>query len=141
MSGNYLSMTLPSIRTNIKVAAEAVAAFAIQLDPAEDELGDIRVSVSEAVDNCVAYAYPGKIGEINLRCQILKNNVLSIVIRDKGKGIANVTQARQPLFTTGGADHSGMGFTIMESFMDDFSVRSEMNGGTVVRMKKKISMR
>lgn len=141
MNGNHLSMTLPSIRTNIKVAVEAVAAFAIQLDPAENELGDIRICVSEAVDNCVAYAYPGKIGEINLRCQILKNNVLSIVIRDKGKGIANVTQARQPLFTTGGAAHSGMGFTIMESFMDDFSVRSEMNGGTVVRMKKKISVR
>lgn len=141
MNGNYLSMTLPSIRTNIKVAVEAVAAFAIQLDPTENELGDIRVSVSEAVDNCVEYAYPGKIGEINLRCQILKNNVLSIVIRDKGKGIANVAQARQPLFTTGGDAHSGMGFTIMEAFMDDFSVRSEMNGGTVVRMKKKISMR
>lgn len=141
MNGNYLSMTLPSLRTNIKVAAEAVAAFAIQLDPTENELGDIRVSVSEAVDNCVEYAYPGKIGEINLRCQILKNNVLSIVIRDKGKGIANVAQARQPLFTTGGDAHSGMGFTIMEAFMDDFSVRSEMNGGTIVRMKKKISMR
>lgn len=138
MSGNCFCMTMPSYRCNEKVAIEAVSEFVRQLDPNEIELGDIRTSVSEAFSNCVEYAYPGKVGEINVRCQILKNNVISIVIRDKGVGIKNVWQARQPMFTTGGAKHSGMGFTIIESFMTDCSVRSAVNGGTIVRMKKKI---
>ena len=138
MIGNCFTLTLPSYRRNESVAVNAVAAFVNQLDPTDVELGDIRTSVSEAFTNCVEYAYPAKSGEVTIRCQILKNNVISIVIRDKGKGIKNVQQARQPMFTTGGAAHSGMGFTIMESFMTDCSVRSAVNGGTIVRMKKKI---
>ena len=138
MIGNNFVLTLPSFRRNESVAVNAVAAFVNQLDPNDVELGDIRTSVSEAFANCVEYAYPDGVGEITVRCQILKNNVISIVIRDKGKGIQNVWQARQPMFTTGGAAHSGMGFTIMESFMTECTVRSAVNGGTIVRMKKKI---
>ena len=138
MDGNYFHLALPSFSRNESVAVNAVAAFVNQLNPTDYELGDIRTSVSEAFTNCVEYAYPEKPGEVTIRCKILKNNVISIAIRDKGKGIKNIHQARQPMFTTGGATHSGMGFTIMESFMDDFRVTSEVNGGTVVMMKKKI---
>ena len=132
MIGNCFTLTLPSYRRNESVAVNAVAAFVNQLDPTDVELGDIRTSVSEAFSNCVEYAYPGKVGEINVRCQILKNNVISIVIRDKGIGIKNVWQARQPMFTTGGAEHSGMGFTIIEAFMTDCSVTRRRFGSTCI---------
>lgn len=138
MIGNCFCMTLPSYASNERVAVEAVSAFAKLLDPAQDELGDIRTSVSEAFRNCIEYAYPNKAGEVSVRCQVLKNNVLSVVIRDKGKGIENVQQASKPMFSTGGSGHSGMGITIMEAFMDDFKIASTPNGGTTVRMKKRI---
>lgn len=138
MIGNCFCMTLPSHRTNEEVAVEAVTAFAKLLDPAQDELGDIRNSVSEAFRNCVDFAYPGKVGEVSIRCQVLKYNVLSIVIKDKGKGIEDINQAQKPMFTTGGTDHSGMGLVIMEAFMDECKVTSIPNGGTTVRLKKKI---
>ncbi|MBR3972976.1 MAG: anti-sigma F factor [Oscillospiraceae bacterium] len=138
MIGNCFCMTLPSYASNERVVVEAVSAFAKLLDPAQDELGDIRTSVSEAFRNCIEYAYPNKAGEVSVRCQVLKNNVLSVVIRDKGKGIENVQQASKPMFSTGGSGHSGMGITIMETFMDDFKIASTPNGGTTVRMKKRI---
>lgn len=138
MIGNCFCMTLPSYANNERVAVEAVSAFAKLLDPAENELGDIRTSVSEAFRNCIEYAYPNRAGEVSVRCQVLKNNVLSVVIRDKGRGIENVQQARKPMFTTGGSDHSGMGIVIMESFMDECNITSKLNGGTTVRMKKRI---
>jgi stage II sporulation protein AB (anti-sigma F factor) len=106
-----------------------------------EELGDIRTAVSEAVTNCIVHAYPNDLGIITLRCRILKENILDIVIKDKGVGITDVEQARRPMFTTGGAERSGMGFTIMESFMTSFSVTSIPEKGTTVHMRRRIQRR
>jgi stage II sporulation protein AB (anti-sigma F factor) len=108
------------------------------MDPTLEELGDIRTAVSEAVTNCIVHAYPEKLGVITLRCRILKDNTFDVVIKDKGVGIQNLDQARQPMFTTGGADRSGMGFTIMESFMTNFSVTSVPGKGTTVHMRRRL---
>ena len=112
---NYMILDFPSKSSNEAFARSAVACFAAQLDPTLEELGDIRTAVSEAVTNCIVHAYPDKLGNITLRCRILKDNVLDIVIKDRGVGIADIEQAKRPSFTTGGSDRSGMGFTIMES--------------------------
>ena len=138
---NYMILEFPSRSTNEAFARSAVACFAAQMDPTLEELGDIRTAVSEAVTNCIVHAYPDKLGTITLRCRILKDNVLDIVIKDKGVGIPDVEQARRPSFTTGGAERSGMGFTIMESFMDTLRVRSAPQKGTTVTMRKRISTR
>ncbi len=138
---NYMILEFPSRSTNEAFARSAVACFAAQMDPTLEELGDIRTAVSEAVTNCIVHAYPNEIGNITLRCRILKDNVLDIVIKDKGVGIPDVEQARRPSFTTGGAERSGMGFTIMESFMDKLAVKSTLGRGTTVVMRKKIATR
>ena len=138
---NYMILDFPSKSTNEAFARSAVACFAAQLDPTLEELGDIRTAVSEAVTNCIVHAYPDKLGNITLRCRILKDNILDIVVKDKGVGIADVDQARRPAFTTGGADRSGMGFTIMESFMDNLRVKSAQGKGTTVIMRKRIAVR
>ena len=127
---NYMSLEFPSKSANEAFARSAVACFAAQLDPTIEELGDIRTAVSEAVTNCIVHAYPDDLGIIILRCRILKDHILDIVIKDKGVGIPDLEQARRPMFTTGGADRSGMGFTIMESFMTTFSVISQQDKGT-----------
>ena len=134
-------LEFPSKSTNEGFARSAVACFAAQLDPTMEELGDIRTAVSEAVTNCIVHAYPDGLGMITLRCRILKDNVLDIVIKDKGIGIDNLEQARQPMFTTGGAERSGMGFTIMESFMSNFQVVSKPGRGTTVHMRRKLQRR
>ena len=110
---NYMILEFPSKSCNEAFARSAVACFAAQMDPTLEELGDIRTAVSEAVTNCLVHAYPEKLGIIVLRCRILKDNVLDVVIKDKGVGIADVETARRPSFTTGGKERSGMGFTIM----------------------------
>lgn len=138
---NQMSLEFPSKSTNEAFARSAVACFAAQMDPTIEELGDIRTAVSEAVTNCIVHAYPNDIGKIILRCRILKDDVLDIVIRDRGVGILDLDQARQPMFTTGGADRSGMGFTIMESFMTSFTVRSVPGKGTCVHMRRKLQSR
>ena len=138
---NYMILDFPSRSTNEAFARSAVACFAAQMDPTLEELGDIRTAVSEAVTNCIVHAYPNEIGIITLRCRILKDNVLDIVIKDKGIGIADVEQARRPAFTTGGAERSGMGFTIMESFMTSFEVTSSAGKGTTVHMRRKLQRR
>ena len=91
--------------------------------------------------NCIVHAYPEELGNITLRCRILKDNILDIVIKDKGIGIPDLEQARKPTFTTGGAERSGMGFTIMESFMTNFEVSSQPGKGTTVHMRRKIRQR
>ena len=139
--GNYMILEFPSKSSNEAFARSAVACFAAQMDPTLEELGDIRTAVSEAVTNCIVHAYPDKLGTITLRCRILKDNVLDIVIKDKGVGIPDVEQARRPSFTTGGAERSGMGFTIMESFMDRLTVKSATGKGTTVSMRKRIAPR
>ncbi len=138
---NYMILEFPSRSTNEAFARSAVACFAAQMDPTLEELGDIRTAVSEAVTNCIVHAYPNEIGSITLRCRILKDNVLDIVIKDKGVGIADVEQARRPSFTTGGAERSGMGFTIMESFMTNFEVSSVSGKGTTVHMRRRLQRR
>ena len=138
---NQTKITFPSRSANESYARVAVASFVAQLDPTLEELGDIRTAVSEAVTNCIVHAYPNGYGSISLRCRILKDNTLDIVIQDKGTGIADVTQARTPMFTTGGEERSGMGFTIMESFMTSFSVTSEPGKGTSVHMRRKLQRR
>ena len=138
---NYMVLEFPSRSTNESFARSAVACFAAQLDPTLEELGDIRTAVSAAVTNSIVHAYPNGIGVISLRCRILKDNTLDIVIKDKGVGIVDLEKARQPMYTTGGADRSGMGFTIMESFMSDFSVVSKPNKGTTVHMRRKLQRR
>ena len=135
---NQMTLEFPSKSINESFARAAVACFAAQLDPTLDELGDIKTAVSEAVTNSIVHGYPDTIGTITLRCRILAGNVLDIVIKDKGRGIENVEDARQPMFTTGGADRSGMGFTIMESFMDKLTVRSAEGKGTRVTMRRRI---
>ena len=138
---NYMILEFPSRSCNESFARSAVACFAAQMDPTLEELGDIRTAVSEAVTNCIVHAYPEAYGMISLRCRILKDNVLDIVIKDKGIGISDIEQAKKPMFTTGGSDRSGMGFTIMESFMTSFSVSSVPGYGTTVHMRRKLQRR
>lgn len=138
---NYMILEFPSKSANEAFARSAVACFAAQLDPTMEEIGDIRTAVSEAVTNCIVHAYPQKLGTITLRCRILKDNVLDIVVKDKGVGIEDVDQAKRPMFTTGGAERSGMGFTIMESFMTSFQVTSAPGKGTTVHMRRKLQRR
>ena len=138
---NYMILEFPSKSCNEAFARSAVACFAAQMDPTLEELGDIRTAVSEAVTNCIVHAYPDGLGTISMRCRMLKDNVLDIVIKDKGVGIADVEQARRPAYTTGGADRSGMGFTIMESFMNDLEITSRAGKGTTVHMRRKLQRR
>ena len=138
---NYMILEFPSKSANEAFARSAVACFAAQLDPTMEELGDIRTAVSEAVTNCIVHAYPDGIGLITVRCRMLKDNTLDIVIKDKGIGIENLELARKPMFTTGGSERSGMGFTIMESFMTSFSVSSAPGKGTTVHMRRKLQRR
>ena len=138
---NYMILEFPSKSANESFARSAVASFAAQMDPTLEELGDIRTAVSEAVTNCIVHAYPQGIGLIALRCRILKDNTLDIVIKDKGVGIQNLEEARRPMFTTGGEERSGMGFTIMESFMTNFTVTSTPGKGTTVHMRRKLQRR
>ena len=138
---NYMILEFPSKSANEGFARSAVACFAAQLDPTLEELGDIRTAVSEAVTNCIVHAYPDKLGNITLRCRILKDNVMDIVVKDKGVGIADVEQAKRPSFTTGGSERSGMGFTIMESFMTNLEVSSVPDKGTTVHMRRRIARR
>ena len=138
---NFMILEFPSKSSNEAFARSAVACFAAQMDPTLEELGDIRTAVSEAVTNCIVHAYPNELGLITVRCRILKDNVLDVVVKDRGVGIADIEQAKRPMFTTGGTDRSGMGFTIMESFMTSFEISSEPGKGTTVHMRRKINRR
>ena len=138
---NYVTLEFLSRSSNEGFARVAAAGFAAQLDPTLDELGDIKTAVSEAVTNAIVHGYPDQLGRIAVKLKMLPNNTLEITVRDWGRGIADIQQARQPLFTTGGEERSGMGFTIMESFMDKLSVRSVPGRGTTVVMKKKLAPR
>lgn len=138
---NFMTLEFPSKSCNEAFARSAVACFAAQLDPTMEELGDIRTAVSEAVTNCIVHAYPDELGTVTVRCRILKGQTLDIVVKDKGVGIPDIEQARKPMFTTGGTDRSGMGFTIMESFMTNLDITSEPGKGTTVHMRRKLQRR
>jgi stage II sporulation protein AB (anti-sigma F factor) len=138
---NSIKIEFLSRSANESFARTAVACFAAQLDPTLEELGDIKTAVSEAVTNCIVHAYPDTFGRILLRARLFDDNSIEITVRDWGCGIEDVARARSPMFTTGGDDRSGMGFTIMESFMDRLRVRSRPGRGTTVVMRRKISLR
>ena len=138
---NYVTLEFLSRSSNEGFARVAAAGFAAQLDPTLDELGDIKTAVSEAVTNAIVHGYPDQLGRIAVKLKLLPNNTLEITVRDWGRGIADIQQARQPLFTTGGEERSGMGFTIMESFMDKLTVKSTPGRGTTVTMRKRVSAR
>ena len=138
---NYIKLEFPSKSVNEGYARSAVAAFAAQLDPTMEELGDIRTAVSEAVTNAIVHAYPDSIGTIWLKARIVDDDLLEITVRDKGRGIPDVDQAMQPLFTTGGEERSGLGFSVMQSFTDRLRVRSTPGKGTTVTMEKYIALR
>jgi len=138
---NYVTLEFLSRSSNEGFARTAAAAFAAQLDPTLDELGDIKTAVSEAVTNAIVHAYPDSIGQVVVKVRICPDQVLEVTVRDHGRGIPDIEKARQPMFTTGGEERSGMGFTIMESFMDTLKVRSAPGKGTTVTMRRKIARR
>ncbi|MDR1736286.1 MAG: anti-sigma F factor [Oscillospiraceae bacterium] len=138
---NEVKLVFPSRSSNEGFIRSAAAAFCAPMDPNLEELGDIKTAVSEAVTNCIVHAYPDKLGLIRVRLRCLEGNVLEIQVRDSGRGIENIETARKPMFTTGGADRSGMGFTIMESFMDAMRVRSAPGRGTTVTMRRRLNSR
>ena len=140
-ASNYVSIEFPSRSTNESFARTTAACFAAQLDPTLDELNDIRTSVSEAVTNAIVHAYPDTIGKVSMKLRLYPDNSMEIVVRDWGVGIEDVEQARQPMYTTGGEERAGMGFTIMESFMDALRVRSVPGKGTSVTMRRRIALR
>ena len=138
---NQVSLVFPSRSANEAFARSAAAAFAVQLDPTLDELGDVKTAVSEAVTNAIVHAYPDTLGKVELKLRIYPGNELELIIRDWGIGIPDIDQARTPLFTTGNEERSGMGFTIMESFMDGITVRSKPGKGTTVTLRKALQAR
>ena len=136
-SSNYIKIEFPAKSANEALARSTAAAFAAQLDPTLDELGDIKTAVSEAVTNAIVHAYPERMGTVWLTARRIGEDTLELTVKDKGCGIADVKKAMEPLFTTGGDDRSGMGFTIMESFTDQLRVRSVPGRGTTVVMRRR----
>lgn len=138
---NTADLVFLSRSANEGFARTAAACFAAQLDPTLDEVNDIKTAVSEAVTNAIVHAYPNSLGKVKLRLRLFEDNLLEISVQDWGVGIEDIDQARTPLFTTGDAERSGMGFTIMESFMDSLRVRSVPGKGTTVVMRRRIARR
>lgn len=138
---NEMRVQFPSRSINERLARSVVSSFAAGLDPTLDELADLRTAVSEAVTNCIVHAYPDCIGKIGLQMRMYANGRLSVKISDWGVGIPDVQQAMTPLYTTGGEDRAGLGFSVMESFCDKVRVRSKAGSGTVVTLDKYIRSR
>lgn len=135
---NYMELTFPAHSQNEAFARVCAAAFAARLDCTIDELTDIKTAISEAVTNAIVHAYPARSGKVLLRGSI-NGNTVRFEIQDFGCGIENIEQAMQPFFSTGNsAERSGMGFTVMQSFMDTVAVHSQPGQGTVVRLEKTI---
>ena len=138
---NSATVEFLSRSANEGFARTTAACFAAQMDPTLDEVNDIKTAVSEAVTNCIVHAYPNELGKIRIKLRLFEDNTLEVVVQDWGVGIADVAQARTPLFTTGNEERSGMGFTIMESFMDALKVKSAPGKGTTVTLRRRISRR
>lgn len=136
---NEIKITLDSRSSNESFARVAVSAFAAQLDPTVEEINDIKTAVSEGVTNAIVHGYRNYLGKIYITASIFENQRIRIKIRDKGCGIQNIEQAMEPLFTTGGSERTGLGFTVMESFMDKMRVRSTVDKGTCVVLEKRIA--
>lgn len=140
-ASNEVTLAFPSLSRNESFIRSAAACFAAQMDPTLNELEDIKTAISEAVTNAIVHAYPDAIGQVIVKFRICPENSLELTVKDHGRGIPDVEKARQPMFTTGGEERSGMGFTIMESFMDRVQVRSSPGRGTTVVMKKRLAPR
>ena len=138
---NEAAISFLSRSANEGFARTTAACFAAQLDPTLDEVNDIKTAVSEAVTNAIVHAYPDTLGKVSMRLRIREDHSLEIVVKDWGVGIADVERARAPMFTTGGDERAGMGFTIMESFMDTLRVTSKEGQGTKVTMRRRIAQR
>lgn len=139
---NEMQLQFLAKSQNESFARVVVAAFASQLDPTLDELADIKTAVSEAVTNSIIHGYDDETGKISINAKLYSSNMIEVAIRDWGKGIKNIQKARQPLWTSKPElERSGMGFTIMESFMDELQIESEPGKGTLVIMRKKIKTR
>ena len=137
---NEMTLNIKALSVNEGFVRSAIAAFCVEANPTLDEINDIKTAVSEAITNCVVHAYPDKIGDILVKVKLYKKMV-DIQITDYGKGIENLEQAKEPFFTTKPEqERSGMGFTVMESFMDEFSVERNRGKGITIRMKKNIGM-
>ena len=138
---NTVKITFPSRSVNEGFARSALSAFAAQADPTLDELADVKTAVSEAVTNCIVHAYANTIGPITLTPALYEDGTLRVAVADKGCGIPDVSKAMEPLFTTGGAERAGLGFAVMESFMDSVKVRSAPGKGTRVTLSKRLGTR
>lgn len=138
---NEMRMTVDSRSVNESFSRTAVAVFTAQLDPTVEEINDIKTAVSEAVTNCIVHGYKNTLGKIYITVRIHDNGKVIISIRDKGCGIQDISKARKPLFTTLGGDRAGLGFSVMESFMDKLTVRSKVGVGTTVTLCKIIKGR
>ena len=137
---NSIKFTMPSLSVNESAASAVVSSFLIQTDPTVEELSDIRTAVSEAVTNAVVHAYRGTSGTIELTVKLLKDREIYIRVKDRGCGIPDISKAMEPLFTTAPEEErSGLGFSVMQSFMDKLSVRSAAGKGTTVTMRKRLS--
>lgn len=138
---NEMTLSFLSRSSNESFARATVAAFVSQLDPTIDELADIKTAISEAVTNCIVHAYQDGIGMIYITAKIFENGRIVLKVRDKGCGIQNIPQAMEPLYTTAGGERAGLGFAVMQSFMDKLKVTSRMGNGTTVTMEKMIIRR
>ena len=138
---NRMKVEFDSISANEAFARVTVAAFLARLNPSVEEVADVKTAVSEAVTNAIVHGYPNVLGKVLVKAKICEGNVLEVSVKDRGRGIPDVEKARQPMFTTGGEERSGMGFTIMESFMDHIAVKSVPGKGTTVTLRKKLAPR
>lgn len=138
MTVNEFKMTVDSRSVNESFTRTAVAAFTAQLDPTVEEINDIKTAVSEAVTNCIVHGYKNSVGKIFITVRIKSESAVLITIKDRGAGIEDIKKAREPLFTTGGSDRAGLGFSVMESFTDKLTVHSAVGRGTTVTLYKRI---
>ena len=139
---NHTRIQFPSLSSNEGYARAAAAAFVSQADPTVQEISEIKTAVSEAVTNAIVHGYRDTVGTVELSLRLGADNMLYITVKDKGRGIENIEQAMTPLFTTAAEDErSGLGFSVMESFMDRLRVKSAPDKGTTVTMQKKLSRR
>ena len=138
---NTMKVTFPSRGANEGLARMLIAAFITEADPTVEELCDIKTAVSEAVTNYSDHAYPDRIGEIYIAAAHSENDLLTVKVRDRGCGIADVQKAMEPLFTTGGSKRAGLGFAIMQELMDEVRVTSRVGGGTTVRLRRRLSQK
>lgn len=139
---NEMKVVFPSLSENERFARIAVSGFLSFIDPKVDELADIKTAVSEAVTNCIVHGYPDTVGKIEMSVKVFEDNTVRIRISDKGCGIENIEEAMQPLFTTKpDEDRAGLGFAVMESFMDKIKVSSKPGKGTAVTLEKTVAVR